>query len=94
MNKEWSHKNVKGICACFFDIVCCCIEKYVIIRKLNLNFCEAQARVRQGSARIGKALKLKPLPRAYIKVSCHLRVTIGILRVTVGHPMVTMYRSP
>ena len=37
--------------------------------------CEAQARVRQGSARDGplrrKALKLKPLPRAYIKVGCH-----------------------
>ena len=40
--------------------------------------CEAQARVRQGSARIGKewplrrkALKLEPLPRAYIKVGCH-----------------------
>ena len=42
------------------------------------DFCEAQARVRQGRARDGqwwpvrrKALKLKPLPRAYIKVGCH-----------------------
>ena len=38
-------------------------------------YCEAQARVRQGSARDGpirrKALKLKPEPRAYIKVGCH-----------------------
>ena len=50
------------------------------------NFCEAQARVRQGSARDGqgwplrrKASKLKPLPRAYIKVGW----------VTIGHPRVT-----
>ena len=37
-------------------------------------YCEAQARVRQGQGRDGpvrqKALKLKPLPRAYIKVGC------------------------
>ena len=59
----------------------------------KLSFCEAQARVRQGSARIGKgwpgkgqarigkdwqgmAHKAKglkaSLPRAYIKVGCHL----------------------
>ena len=42
------------------------------------DFCEAQARVRQGRARKGKgwpvrqkASKLKPLPRAYTKVGCH-----------------------
>ena len=43
-----------------------------------------------------KALKLEPLPRAYIKVGClkvttvHLRVTIGHLRVTMGHLRVTL----
>ena len=51
----------------------------ILCLKLMCDFyCEAQARVRQGRARKGKggqsrrkASKLKPLPRAYIKVGCH-----------------------
>ena len=38
-------------------------------------YCEAQARIGKGWSLKGLNLKLKPLPRAYIKVGCHsLRV--------------------
>ena len=55
-------------------------------------FCEAQARVRQGSARNGKewqsrrkASKLKPLPRAYTKVGCHPPTRKSQYTVPMGH---------
>ena len=56
-----------------------------------VSFCEAQARVRQEKARKGKygkrkkALKPKPLPRAYIKVGCHPPTT------TTTHPEVSLH---
>ena len=42
--------------------------------------CEAQARIGTGWPSRQKASKLKPLPRAYIKVGCHLPTT------TTTHP--------
>ena len=44
----------------------------------------------QGMALKAKVLKLKPLPRAYIKVGYHLVHHIGHLRVTIGHHRVTI----
>ena len=35
-------------------------------------------------------IKFKLLPRAYIKVGCHLRLTIGYLKATVVHIRVTL----
>ena len=55
-----------------------CAAKVISKKKKEkpFHFCEAQARVRQGWARDGPQgerppSKLKPLPRAYIKVGCH-----------------------
>ena len=47
--------------------------------KLNLHYCEAQARTGKGWPLRRKTLKLKPLPRAYIKVGCHPPPTTGHL---------------
>ena len=50
-----------------------------------LNYCEAQARVRQGSA--------KPLPRAYIKVGCHPPpTTTQTFNLTNGHEVLRWAR--
>ena len=66
-------------------------------RQKTVESCEAQARIGKGWPSRRKASKLKPLPRAYIKVGCHpptttqkCRVTIGHLRVTVSHHRVTI----
>ena len=45
---------------------------------------EGQARIGKGWPLRGKASKLKPEPRAYIKVG-HLRVNIGYLKATLVH---------
>ena len=48
--------------------------KCVNINVMTILWSSSKARVRQGQARDGKrwkALKLKPLPRAYIKFGCH-----------------------
>ena len=57
---------------------------------------EAQARVRQGKARYGhyKALKLKPLPRAYTKVGCHPPTTHQVRQVEVRGGVYGHYGSP
>ena len=38
----------------------------------DIKYCEAQARIGKGWQSRRKASKLKALPRAYIKVGCHL----------------------
>ena len=58
---------------------------------------KGQARMGKGWPLRRKALKLKPLPRAYIKVVCHHppRLTIGYPNATVVHIRVTFdIRSP
>ena len=41
----------------------------------NESYCEAQAMIGKGWPSRRKATKPKPLPRAYIKVGCHLPTT-------------------
>ena len=69
-----------------------------------LNYCEAQARVRQGSARDGRPkgerpqslnpcleLTLKLVATNHLRVTVgHLRIPMSHLRVTKGHLRVTM----
>ena len=78
INRKYLEKVTSSCsCACSFlpQII---LSKSGTYFNLHICYCEAQARVRQGSARNGKewqsrrkASKLKPLPRAYIKVGCH-----------------------
>ena len=41
----------------------------------NESYCEAQAMIGKGWPSRRKAAKPKPLPKAYIKVGCHLPTT-------------------
>ena len=56
----------------------------ILLKSLNSHCtinCEAQARIGKGWPSRRKASKLKPLPRAYIKVGCHPPTT-----TTTTHP--------